>query len=309
MSKIGSALFIVNKYSGGGYRPDVEGRIIEACTKSNVEGTIEFTQGRGHAIELAQNAVKQRTDFVFAVGGDGTVNEVAQGLLGSKVALGILPKGSGNGLARHLGIPMSFRKSLRILQNHREQMMDTILINGKLSVNVSGIGFDGHIASLFANKQKRGLAGYAKLVVREFLTFKSFEAEVNVNGKTIQTDSFSIALANSSQFGNNAKVAPLASVFDRLIDVCFIKRVPTAQLVGFVGKMFTGNLAQSRFVEMVKTERLSIRLDQSMAFHIDGEAMPSSGSFEVAIQPASLRILTPVGTNFGTINTALRVRS
>src|SRR5208282_409165 len=106
MSKIKSALFIVNKYSGGGYRPDVEGRIIEACTKSNIEGTIEFTRGRGHAIELAQNAVKQRTDFVFAVGGDGTVNEVAQGLLGSKVALGILPKGSGNGLARHLGIPM-----------------------------------------------------------------------------------------------------------------------------------------------------------------------------------------------------------
>jgi len=293
MTRFKSALFIVNKYSGGEYRPDVEGRIIEQCKRSSLEGTIEFTQRRGHAIELAQYAVKQKADFVFAVGGDGTVNEVAQGLFGSDVALGILPKGSGNGLARHIGMPMSFKKSLEILQHHKEQRIDTILVNGKLSVNVSGIGFDGHIASLFANKGKRGLAGYAKLVLKEFLNFRPFEANVEMNGKTIQCKSFIIALANSSQFGNNARVAPQASICDQLMDVCFIKKIPIAQAAAFAGKMFLGNLAHSRFVEIVKTDRLSIHLDRAIPYHIDGEAMPSVDSFRVVIQPASLKVLLP----------------
>src|SRR5882762_6377693 len=205
MSKLKSALFIINKFSGGGYRPEVEGRIIEQCEKLNIESTIEFTQSPGHATELARNSVDQKLDYVFAVGGDGTVNEVAQGLLGSRVAMGILPKGSGNGLARHLGLSMSFRNSLDIIPFHSEQMIDTLSVNGKLSVNVSGIGFDGHVAGLFANKAKRGLVGYAKLVLKEFLDFKPFEANVRVNGKSFQSRSFIIALANSSQFGNNAR--------------------------------------------------------------------------------------------------------
>ncbi len=294
--KLKNALFIVNKFSGGGYRPDEEGRIIEQCKNLNIESRIEFTQSRGHAIELALNAVRQEVDFVFAVGGDGTVNEVAQGLMGSEVAMGILPKGSGNGLARHLGMPMAFKKSLAILQYHHVQKIDTILINEKLSVNVSGIGFDGHIASLFANRIKRGLAGYAKLVLKEFLDFKSFAATVQVNGNSFQANPFVIAVANSSQFGNNARVAPQASVCDQLIDVCLINKVPGWQAAGFAAKMFTGNLAQSRFVEIIKTDRLSIQLNQPMAYHIDGEAMPASSSFQIKIQPNSLNVLLPAGS-------------
>src|SRR5437879_841361 len=124
-----SALFIINKFSGGGYRPEVEGRIIEQCKSSNIECRIEFTQSRGHATELAQWAVDQKIDFAFAVGGDGTVNEVAQGLVGSNVTMGILPKGSGNGLARHLQIPMDFRRALDIISHHQKETIDTMLIN------------------------------------------------------------------------------------------------------------------------------------------------------------------------------------
>ncbi len=299
MTKIKNALFIVNKFSGGGYRPDVEGRIIEECKKLNIECTIEFTQSRGHATELASDAVGQHVDYVFAVGGDGTVNEVAQGLLGSKVAMGILPKGSGNGLARHLGMPMSFKKSLEIISTHREQMIDTMSVNGKLSVNVSGIGFDGHIAGLFANSSKRGLIGYTKLVLKEFINFKSFEANVEVNGKLYQSKPFIIALANSSQFGNNARVAPQASVCDQLIDVCFIQKVPVSQAIGFAGKMFRGKLDQSRFVDIVKTNQLTINLNQSVAYHIDGEAMKASDKFNVKIMPVSLKVLIPVRPDQG----------
>jgi diacylglycerol kinase (ATP) len=293
MSKLKSALFIINKFSGGGYRPEVEGRIIEECERINIEGTIEFTQSPGHATELARKAVEQKTNFVFAVGGDGTVNEVAQGLVGSDVAMGILPKGSGNGLARHLGLSMSFKKSLEILSSHHEQMIDTILVNGKLSVNVSGIGFDGHIAGLFANKAKRGLIGYAKLILKEFINFKSFDAHVEVNGKSFESKSFIIALANSSQFGNNARVAPHASVCDQLIDVCFVKKVPMLKALGFSNQLFNGTLDQSKYVDIIKTKQLTLNLNQPVAYHIDGEAMRASDRFEVAIKPSSLKVLVP----------------
>jgi YegS/Rv2252/BmrU family lipid kinase len=293
MVKLKSALFVVNKFSGGGYRPDVEGLIIEQCKKLNIESTIEFTQNPGHATELAKGAVDQKLDFVFAVGGDGTVNEVAQGLLGSQVTMGILPRGSGNGLARHLSIPMSFKKALEIIPLHRTQRIDTLSVNGKLSVNVSGIGFDGHVAGLFANKAKRGLVGYAKLVLKEFLSFKSFEAKIRMNGTSFQSKSFIIALANSSQFGNNARVAPQASVCDQLIDVCFIQKVPMLQAIGFARKMFSGRLDQSRFVEIIKTNQVTIELDESISYHIDGEAMAGTDKFIVELKPASLKILVP----------------
>jgi diacylglycerol kinase (ATP) len=292
-----SALFIVNKFSGGGYRPEVEGRIIEACRAAGIECRIEFTQSRGHATELAQWAVEQKMDFAFAVGGDGTVNEVAQGLVGSSVAMGILPKGSGNGLARHLTIPMDFKKSLSLISHHERELIDTMLINQKLSVNVSGIGFDGHVAAMFAGKAKRGLVGYTKLVLNEFRSFKPFEASVALNGKKFTTKSFIIAIANSSQFGNNAKVAPRASVCDQLIDISFIQKIPVAEAPAFAGKMFTGNLDRSRFVEIHKAQKLSIQLTEPMAFHIDGEAMPATDTFEAAIQPASLTILLPTRAN------------
>jgi len=172
-----------------------------------------------------------------------------------------------------------------------------MLINGKLSVNVSGIGFDGHVAALFATKAKRGLVGYTKLVLNEFRKFKPFEASVTLNGKTFNTKSFIIAIANSSQFGNNAKVAPRASVCDQLIDVSFIQKIPFTQAPAFAGKMFSGNLDRSRFVDIHKSEKLSIQLSEPMAFHIDGEAMPAAAVFEATIQPRSLKVLLPTKAN------------
>ena len=292
-----SALFIVNKFSGGGYRPEVEGRIIEECRTACIECRIEFTRSRGHATELARWAVEQKMDFAFAVGGDGTVNEVAQGLVDSNVAMGILPKGSGKGLARHLAVPMDFKKSLDIVSHHEEELIDTVLINQKLSVNVSGIGFDGHVAAMFAVKAKRGLLGYTKLVLNEFRNFKSFDASVSLNGKTFNAKPFIIAIANSSQFGNNAKVAPHASVCDQLIDVSFIQKIPFTQAPAFAGKMFTGKLDSSRFVDIHKTQKLSIQLEAPVAFHIDGEAMLAADTFDALIQPRSLRVLLPIKAN------------
>ncbi len=297
MSENKKVFFIINKFSGTGYQDAIEGRIIDACAALGLPCTIEFTRDRGHATELARRAVAEQFAMAFAVGGDGTVNEVAQGLAGSQVAMGILPKGSGNGLARHLGIPMKFTSALSLLTTRKQIDMDTLSINGKLSVNVSGIGFDGHIASLFGKNGTRGLAGYTKLVLKEFVSYRENPAEVVVDGESILASSFIIALANSSQFGNNAKVAPLASVCDQLIDVCFIKKVPFSRAIGFATKMFTGTLDRSSLVQMRKAKNITLQFATPVAFHIDGEPQDPTDRFEVTIRPGHVKMLVPDSVN------------
>jgi diacylglycerol kinase (ATP) len=285
--------FIINKYSGTGYQSEVEGKITTRCGELDRECTIEFTQGRGHATELAKQAVCDGFKMVFAMGGDGTVNEVAQGLVHSNVTMGIMPKGSGNGLARHLGIPVKFPGMLDLLSSTRHIAMDTILVNDHLSVNVSGIGFDGHVAGLFGKTGKRGLAGYGKLVIQEFFRFNEFSGHLVLDGRSIDRSAFIIALANSSQFGNNAKVSPLASVCDQRIDVCFIKKIPLTQALGFARKMFTGTINKSPFIEIIQAQEISIRFPGPMPFHVDGESMEPTSDFSIKIQPGSLKMLVP----------------
>jgi YegS/Rv2252/BmrU family lipid kinase len=230
---------------------------------------------------------------VFAMGGDGTVNEVAQGLVHTSTAMGIIPKGSGNGLARHLQIPLTISGALRLLDQHQVIQMDTLLINGQLSVNVSGIGFDAHVASQFGLDGKRGLLNYMKLVVREFRRFKEFDARVTIAEETWTQKSFVIALANSSQFGNNVRVAPLASVRDGEMEVCFIRNAPLASAIGIIIKMFMGKIQHSRWVDVRKARQFKAECQEAIAFHIDGEACPPSKVFNVEIQPASLRMIVP----------------
>ncbi|MFM8911513.1 MAG: diacylglycerol/lipid kinase family protein [Flammeovirgaceae bacterium] len=294
MNSSNKILFIINKFSGGGYRPELEGRIIDECIRLNKECSIEFTQSRGHATYLAKNAAQEnKFDVVFAVGGDGTVNEVAQGLVGSSVTMGILPKGSGNGLGRHLGISTDFKKALQLIGSEKSFQMDTLSVNGKLSVNVSGIGFDGHIAGLFGKNGRRGLIGYTKLVLKEFFTYQEFSGQVTIDGHVHERQSFIIALANSSQFGNNARVAPHASVCDEWMDVSFIKKVPLTQAVGFGQKMFTGNLTKSAFVEIVKAKKIDLQFRHPIAYHIDGEPFEPTDRFTVEIKPGTLKMLLP----------------
>ncbi|HEX8060575.1 MAG TPA: YegS/Rv2252/BmrU family lipid kinase [Cyclobacteriaceae bacterium] len=293
MNESKKVFFIINRFSGTGYQDSIEGRIIDACAALNYGCTIEYTRQRGHATELAQQAVAEKFDMAFAVGGDGTVNEVAQGLIGSHVEMGILPKGSGNGLARHLGVPMKFASALDLLKSSQVINMDAMSINGKLSVNVSGIGFDGHVAGMFGKNGKRGLAGYTKLVLKEFVSYKENEARVVVDGTPHEASAFIVALANSSQFGNNAKVAPLASVCDELIDVCFIRKVPFTHVVGFATKMFTGTLDKSSLVKIYKGKNISIKFSKPVAFHIDGEPQEPASQFDVHIDAGRLKMLVP----------------
>lgn len=285
-------LFIVNKRSGIGFQPSVEDRMLDVCEKNHSIGTIVYTQHSGHAITLAKEASINNFNSVIAVGGDGTINEVAQGLMQSKTSMGILPRGSGNGLARHLGIPTSLTEAIDQLFMYKVLRIDTLFINERLSLNVSGIGFDGHIAKLFANTKIRGLFGYASLSLTEYIKSPQFEVQVTLDEKRFIRTAFIIALANSSQYGNNIRVAPLASVTDGLFDICILKKVPLYRLdVAYA--FLKGRLMESGMLDRFKASDVQIKTSKPVPFHVDGEPCGMHDTFSIRIKPASLSVLAP----------------
>ncbi|HEX8038666.1 MAG TPA: diacylglycerol kinase family protein, partial [Chryseosolibacter sp.] len=248
--------------------------------------------GPGHATTLAAQAAAEGFKKVVAVGGDGTVNEVAQALLHSPVAMGIVPKGSGNGLARHLRIPLNITSALRCLFTSEAIAMDTLRINGKLSLNVSGIGFDGYIANLFGGDNQRGLRGYTRLMLREFRRFREFEAHLRMGEGNVDTSAFVIAIANSSQYGNNARIAPAASVRDALFNVSILKKIPPYRL-DFIYQLFSGTIDQSAYCRVIATREATVTLPAPMYFHADGEPCGKADRFLIEMVPASLHMLSP----------------
>lgn len=293
INEVSKVLFIVNKYSGTGYQPALEEKIISCCKRYKAEYRIEFTKGRGHATELAADAVANKEySHAIAIGGDGTVNEVAQGLLHSSVTMGIIPKGSGNGLGRHLGIPMKAEDAVENIFTSTPIAMDTFLLNNTLSLNVSGIGFDGHIANLFAKEKKRGLQGYAKHALKEFIQFGEFEADIIIGEKALSRKAFVIAIANSSQYGNNARIAPAASVCDQILHINILKKVPPYR-IDFIYNFFCGTIDRSAFCEFIEAKSFTIKLRKPVAFHIDGEPCGHGDKFEIELLPASLNMLIP----------------
>ncbi|HYC84002.1 MAG TPA: diacylglycerol kinase family protein, partial [Chryseosolibacter sp.] len=260
MNEFKKVLFIINKFSGGKYFSGLEQKIIDASSASDTEATIAFTEARGHATELARNAQASGAySAVIAVGGDGTVNEVANGMIGGSTPMGIVPKGSGNGLARHLGIPLDLHRAVDAIFACQPIDMDTFRLNGKLSLNVSGIGFDGHVANLFGKEKHRGLPGYTRITVSQFLHFKEFMATIKAGDQAQERKTFIIAIANSSQYGNNARIAPAASVCDGILHVCFLKKVPPYRL-DFIYSFFAGTIGKTSYCEIIEARDITIAL-------------------------------------------------
>lgn len=287
-------LFIINKFAGKGFEPRVEGKIIDSCAQYGYECTLEFTQYKGHATLLAQNGIDEHFDKIVAVGGDGTVNEVAQALIHKQIPMGIIPKGSGNGLSRHSGIPLAYVKALENVFTGNPTLIDTFLVNDKLSLNVSGIGFDGHIANLFGKDGKRGLSGYSKLVIKEFLRFKPFAISFTTKNKIQKTETvFITAFANSSQYGNNARVAPQASVQDGKLHVVFIKQLTPLASISFLQKALLGKIHESDLCLTLETEYIECSTEKNIPYHIDGEASGYANNFSVKVLPKSLLLLVP----------------
>lgn len=286
------ALFLVNERSGKRRDFDVaevirraspfEHRIVSCAEKEQVDAIID-------------DAERDDIDVVYAVGGDGTVHETAKRLVGRKPALGILPIGSGNGFARHIGLPTDPAASLAACKGGRIETIDTATVNGHAFLGVMGIGFDAMVADRFASSQVRGLETYVKEGLRAFADFKAEEYEIVANESTMRRAAFVVAIANSGQYGNNARIAPLASLQDGLLDVVIIDDTRLIDAAFLLARLFNGTLHRASGVTSLQTAEVTIRRPKSGPAHLDGEPLTLDAELHVRVLPRSLRLLVPDG--------------
>ena len=280
------ALFVVNRRSGVRRRRDIHRILREACAW---DYDIAESERKEDLDRIIDDASKSRVDVVFAVGGDGTVHEVAKRLIGRELALGILPTGSGNGFARHVGLPMNVRRSLEACSQTRIVEIDTARVNGIPFVATMGIGFDAWVADQFAMSRMRGLHTYAAIALRGFLGYKALEYEIDIDGESHRRRALIIAVANANQYGNNARIAPLASLQDGLLEIVIVDRVSPAAAF----RLFNGTLDRARGVTMLRGKRIAIRRPSAGAAHLDGEPVRLPETLDIEVVPRSLRVLVP----------------
>lgn len=294
MSKHPDIRFIINPTSGKKSNVDVAAHIKLHLNHQKYSHDIVYTAHAGHAPELAREAAENGCKMVVAVGGDGTVNEVARGLLNTETAMAILPKGSGNGLARHLQVPLDLEGALHVLSEGHTTSIDSGSINEHPFVTTAGIGFDAYISSVFAGSKKRGLQSYVELVMKEVRSYKHLPVKVSINGRELDTDCFVMAFANAAQYGNNAYIAPEADIQDGLLDVCLVRTLDLIKALNLSYCMLTNQLAHADSAEYFKTKHIKVETEEPMMFHADGEYIGKASSFDVHIQPLSLKVVTPI---------------
>ncbi|MCU4157522.1 diacylglycerol kinase family lipid kinase [Carboxylicivirga sp. A043] len=285
-------LFIINPISGIGKQRTVEQAVESEIDHEKITVSIAYTEYAGHARELAADAVG-KSDVVVAVGGDGTVNEVGSALINTTTALAIIPTGSGNGLARFLDIPLRVNRALQVINHMVVKDIDTLLVNDQVSLNVAGIGFDGHISHKFAKLKNRGPAGYMRLITSEYAKYKSSVYRISIDGKTYELPAFMITLANSSQWGNNIHIAPQAKIDDGLIDVCIIKEFPIYDGPSLLISILDQSVDQRRYDVVTKAKHIVIESNNKLIGHLDGEPIELGKQAEIKIKPLSLRVIVP----------------
>ncbi|PRY49174.1 YegS/Rv2252/BmrU family lipid kinase [Arcticibacter pallidicorallinus] len=284
-------LFIINPISGGKNKRDFPLMAKAHLDMRKYNSEFIYTNYPRHAYDLAQKAVKENIDVVVAVGGDGTINEVGSAIMGTDTKMGIVPCGSGNGLARALGIPLSWKKAVMRLNEFRSRRIDTGILNEFRFFNMAGLGFDAHISNEFAALKGRGLTGYVKKAFSEVLNYKPGQYTLEIDGKTLEREAFMISFANSSQYGNDAHIAPKALLDDGILDICIIKPFPLYLFISMGLRMFAKTSEQSKYVEIIKGESVRIESVTNSLVHIDGEAKMIEKEICISIDPLSLCVL------------------
>ncbi len=259
---------------------------------------IAFTERAGHATELAAAAAKNGYEQILVAGGDGTINEVAKALVNTPVALGILPKGSGNGLARELGIPLRFEEALTAMQKAQAVACDVGQANGEYFFNLAGVGIEADIAHQFAEYGKTGQRGmwpYFKLGAKAVFSYRPKTLRVAYNGKEELMTPLTLVFANGTQYGSNFKIAPHASLTDGQFDMVEVQNVSKCKLALAAPTFFSKTF---RPIEVTRTQHTTsavITTEGQLVYHIDGEPRVTTGTLTITLLPHALTLLIPQG--------------
>jgi diacylglycerol kinase (ATP) len=286
-------LFIVNPISGIGKQKRIKQLIGERLDKNIFTPEIVYTESQGQATEISRKAAADGVEIVVAVGGDGTVNETAAGLVGTSTALAIIPAGSGNGLARHLKIPMKLKRAMDIINHEKIMKIDTASMNEQIFVNVAGVGFDAAVAKKFAASGKRGFSTYLRVTTSSYSAYKPKQYTLVIDGKVIKRRALLVSFANSSQFGNNTSIDPAASVDDGYIDVCIVGKVPFWKTVFLAPLLFIRKFDQTRYIEIIRAKEVVLKRKKGKNIHLDGDPKIMGKELTIKINPLSLNVVVP----------------
>lgn len=281
-------LFIINPKSGTDKKLYVRQIIGKKIDVSKFSYQVRYTEYAGHAEVLAREAVEKGTDIVVAVGGDGTVNEVARALIHTQTALGIIPCGSGNGLARHLQLPMDPEGAIQMINEACIKSLDYGTMNNLPFFCTCGMGFDAFVSMKFANSGKRGLLSYIENTLRETLTYKPDTYTLTLDDQQIEQRAFVIACANASQYGNNAFIAPAATMSDGLMDITVLEPFSAIEAPQLALQLFNGTLTTNSRVKTFKARKAHIKRLSKAPVHVDGDPLITDTEIDVEIHPKGI---------------------
>jgi YegS/Rv2252/BmrU family lipid kinase len=284
-------LFIINPHSGIGKYKKVEKTVEEFLDKQIFEPHFCNTEYSGHARDLSTEN-QDNFEIIVAVGGDGSVNEVSQGLIHKKTVLGVIPSGSGNGFARFLNISRNTISAVKIINQLNIKQVDTIKINNNHFVNIAGIGFDAEIAHKFAKTKRRGFFPYAKLILDDIMIYTPEKFTLVIDGEKIDREVFFIVFANSSQWGFGAEISPFSKIDDGLLNICLFHKFPILEAPFLTGKLFDKTILNSRHCENYTAKEVKIISSKPQIYaHLDGEPIIFEPEINIKVEPLSLNVI------------------
>ena len=294
-----SIAVIINPISGIGRRPDVARQRAELVAgladARGVRAEIFVTERPGHGRELATAALGRGASRVVAWGGDGTVNEIASVLAFRDAELAVIPSGSGNGLARELGVPLDPAAAFEVAMGGRTRTIDCGELDGRLFFNVAGLGLDARIAHEFAAQglARRGLRRYVEITARELFGFQADEHAIRADGRTVRSRALIIAIANACQYGNGAIIAPNACLDDGRLDLVVVEDRPAWRTLLQVRRLFNGQIARVPGVTMLTAAEIEIDSTRPALCHVDGEPFLGGTTIAARVRPQALRVRAP----------------
>lgn len=284
---------IINPKSGTSSKQNLPHKIAETFDAHRFDVHIFITGYAGHGSEIARQAIKDKVDYVIAVGGDGTVNEVARTLVNSQTALGIIPLGSGNGLARDLNISTDAKKAMGIILDENIISIDYGMVNDRIFFCTCGVGFDAEVAAMSSGKKSRGSFMYIKNMLETFIRQKPETYEIICPEGTIKDKAFVVTCANASQYGYNAHIAPHADIQDGMMNIAILKPLSILDVPQTSLQLFTKKIDENnKMIELI-TNEVTIKREQEGMMHIDGDPVEMGKEIHVKIIPQGLKVLVP----------------
>ena len=288
--------FIINPISGTRNKDSWPEIIHRTVDKSRFDVRIFFTERAGHATELARRQVNKYIPYIVAIGGDGTVNEVANAVRDTSTVMGIVPCGSGNGLARHLRIPLKLSDALSLINKASVVSIDYGMVNHHPFFCTFGLGFDAHISQSFAKSKKRGFRTYLTIIIREFFKYRPRKYKLTIDGKKFKTKALTVTIANSAQYGNNGYISPHADIADGKLDVCIVRPFPKFR-AAFLGiRLLRKSIDKSSYYRMIKGKKIIIKRKHDDNVHLDGEPYKMGKKLKINIVSKGLKVI--VGNDF-----------